>query len=1189
MYGHIVEPTNMCVRVEWLNPNPNEPVRRLFLCLTAVAFFGVTVCHSQSVDVYRQIPSSEVRATASSSISSSPASQAVDGSGMQGDRHVANNLGEGMWVSEISDRPVRYSPLTHEGAVWFLCEIGERQIPPPTIDQIRIWNHNQNEHTRRGFNKVYIEYSSDGRTWLLLPSSDGEYHVIPESVGRNPEPADFLLETPGLKARFICFTAVAGGEGNHYDRSDSVIMRETRDMHQHPDYYGLAEIRFYQREKCPIRSLDTLSSIELSASQGYLKSPEGPSREFALAFDKPLYAGAELTFRSNGRTWSDRIASSPVGVTRYDGRFPAGYMEEASRLEVRVESRQGTLDRTFDVPAARRWTVCFLPHSHQDIGYTHRQADVMRLQWRNLERAIDLAERTKGYPDGARYRWNTEATWSLMGYLETYAGTERAERVLRAIREGVIHVDATLGSILTGICRQEELMHLFDDAHRIAEMTGVPCTTAMMSDVPGQVWGLATALSQNGVKYYSPGPNYVPFYGKIGNDRAAALHTEWGDRPFWWESQSGTDRVLVWQAGRGYSWFHGWLAGGLSVCGVEPIWRYLQELETDEFPYNTCYLRYTVHGDNGPPDELMPDVIRAWNERYDSPQFRIATTGEFFTDFEKRYGDVLPTYRGDMTPTWEDGAASTARETAMNRESASRLAQSGTLWSMLRDDPFPSDAFDAAWKNVLLFSEHTWGASASGPDPHSQFTRDLWAGKKMYADSADCQSRRLRTEALRPLSGEGDCLHVLNTNLWPRTDVVTLDAATDLTGMRLLDAAGREVAVQRLHDGRWVFVAEEVPALASAVYRIVPQGKKRAAAAAAPSSVVAKTILDNGLLRVELDSADGTIRVLRMAGDPFNYVGEGGLNDYLYTGRIGTDPRQGATVRSIEVLDDGPVAATLRVVSDVPGCESLWRDITLYRGLARVEILNTVDKTDILDFENVRFVFPFNFPHPEVTMDLAMSEMHPEREQLAGVNKHYYSLLNGLSVGDLEHGVCLTSLDAPFVEMGTPSGEDYRLNPRYGYGWWLSAQISPVIYSWVMTNTWRTNYKASQGGVATFRYSLQPGDPFDLKLKQTGLDREQPLIAVRSARTEAVGQLFRLSGRHRIAVSGITPSADGRGYIVRLHNTGKEPVHTSFVWGRLRGREAWVSDQCERTVSPLDPSSFWMQSYEYRIVKIVTE
>ena len=70
-------------------------------------------------------------------------------------------------------------------------------------------------------------------------------------------------------------------------------------------------------------------------------------------------------------------------------------------------------------------------------------------------------------------------------------------------------------------------MLMFDDAHRLAREIGVEVNTAMMSDVPGQVWGLATAMSKNGVKYYSPGPNYVPFYGKIGNDRAAALRREY--------------------------------------------------------------------------------------------------------------------------------------------------------------------------------------------------------------------------------------------------------------------------------------------------------------------------------------------------------------------------------------------------------------------------------------------------------------------------------------------------------------------------------------------------------------------------------------------------------------------------------------------------------------------------------------
>lgn len=1187
MYEHTRKQPNITAAAPRSRNLETVPMKKTFALLVLTLAAAVAV-QARNTAVYRPISADRIKASASSAISSSPASNAVDGSGMRGEMHAANNLGEGMWVSRVSRTPVRCRPATHEGAVWFLCEIGERNSPPHRIDQIRVWNHNQNEHTRRGLKKVFIEYSADGVEWCLLKDGARDYHVLPESVGRNPEPADFVLPTPGLRARYVCFTA-ASDEGNHYDRADSTVMLEARDMHQNPDYYGLAEVRFYTREQVPSEELARVGKLTFEASQGYLRTPEGPQREFALQFDAPIHTGATLAFDAGGRTWQERIALSAEGVWRYDGRFPAGYMEEAVMLSVRLESPQGRFEQAFKVPAARKWVVNFFPHSHQDIGYTHRQADVMRLQWRNLERAMDLAERTKDYPEGARYRWNTEATWSVAGYLEHYAGTPKAERLLQAIRDGIINVDATLGSILTGISRQEELMHLCDDAHRIEAMTGVDCTTAMMSDVPGQVWGFVTAMAKNGVKYYSPGPNYVPFYGKIGNDRAAALHIEWGDRPFWWQSQSGTDRVLVWQAGRGYSWFHGWLAGRLSVCGTEPIWRYLEELETDEFPYNTCYLRYTVHGDNGPPDQQMPDIIRAWNERYASPEFRIATAREFFENFEKQYGEQLPVYGGDMTPTWEDGAASTARETAMNRRSAASLAQSGVLWSLLRPDAeFPVERFREAWKNVALFSEHTWGAAGSGPEPHSPFTRDLWAGKKMYADSADRQAHRLRAEALAPLRGEGNFVQVVNTNLWPRTDAVVLDAATDLAGKRLVAADGRTVPTQRLHDGRWVFVAERVPALASAVYRIVPAAKTRNRAVQ-PASMVSGNVLDNALVRVEIDPVKGAIRSFRAAGDAFEYAAGDGLNDYLYTKRIGADPEGVGEVLRIEVVDDGPVAATVRVVSQAPGCRSLTREVTLYRGIARAEIRNTVDKLDILTWENVRFVFPFNFPHPEITMDLAMSEIHPEREQLSGVNKHYYSLQNGLSVGDLEHGVCLTTVDAPFVELGSPSGEDYRLNPRHGYGWWPSAQLSPVVYSWVMTNTWRTNYKASQEGIAVFRYTLEPGDPFDLKLKQRGLEREQPLVAVRSAQSQPVAQLFHLAGRHRIALSAITPSADGRGYIVRLQNMGREAVHTAFVWGRMQGREVATCDYREEPLERLDPQSFWMKPYEYKMLKVVTE
>lgn len=1131
------------------------------------------------VSVYRRIPSDGVKASASSSIPSSPAANVVNGAGMTTLGHQANNLGEGMWVSEPARKPVRYSSGTAKGAVWFLCELASAE----TVDQVRIWNHNQNEHTRRGLRKVFIDYSVDGLRWSRLMDGANDFHVIPESKGRNPEPADYVLDLNGLKFKYFCITAAMEG-GNYYDLKDPVVAIETKDMLQNPAYYGLAEISFWKLGKEDVKALDQLSGVAVSPSQGYLRTADGPRREFILRLDNPVYAGARVDFSVNGLRWSENIEADPFGVSERKFLFPAGYMEESSRLDVSVRCPQGDVSTVTEIPAARKWTVDFFPHSHVDIGYTHRQDDVMRLQWRNFERAMDLAEKTKNYPDGAKFKWNTETTWAVMGYLREYAGTPKAGRLIAAVKSGVINVNAALGSILTGISRQEELMHIFDDAHKIEEITGVKCSTAMMSDVPGQAWGLATAMAQNGVRYYSPGPNYVPFYGRIGNDRAAALHLKWGDTPFRWQSQSGVDKVLVFEAGRGYSWFHGWLEGRLSVCGLEPIWRYLEQLETEEYPYNMCYLRYTVHGDNGPPDQLMPDVIREWNEKYDSPTFRITTAQDFFEEFDKLYGDELPVVGGDMTPTWEDGAASTARETAMNRASASRLAQSQILWSMLNPSgTYPDKRFEEAYKNVVLFSEHTWGASASGPQPFSKFTQELWDKKKSFADSADVQSRRLLDESVSRFSTGGRCVHVVNTNLWTRTDAVKIDSGL-MAGNILTDDSGTPVSFQTLSDGTCVFVAENVPALGSKVFRIIPLDAT--AFVLSDMRIADGNVLDNGLVRVVIDKEKGTIASLRKSSDGFEYASEDGLNDFLYTGRVGSDPRGIERVTSVEILENGPVAATLRVVSDAPGCNSVIRDVTLYAGIDRIDILNTIDKKDVLDFENVRFVFPFNFPYPDIAFDLAMSEVHPEREQLAGVNKQYYCVQNGLSVGDLEHGICLTTIDAPMVELGTPSGEDYRLNPHYGYGWWPMSQISPKVYSWVMTNTWRTNYKASQGGVAVFRYSLRIGNPLDLELKKTGLEAEQKMLVVTNDESEPLETFFRLKGRNRLAVSMMKPSADGKGYVVALQNMGGNPVRTGFVSGKIRVGSAWITDFSESELVTIDHDDFWVKPYQYVRLKI---
>ena len=89
------------------------------------------------------------------------------------------------------------------------------------------------------------------------------------------------------------------------------------------------------------------------------------------------------------------------------------------------------------------------------------------------------------------------------------------------------------------------------------------------------------------------------------------------------------------------------------------------------------------------------------------PKFVISSTSEAFAALEKKYGAALPQFKGDLTPYWEDGAGSSAWESAMNRNSGERLVQAETLLAMRNRKAYSAPAFDEAWRNILLYSEHT--------------------------------------------------------------------------------------------------------------------------------------------------------------------------------------------------------------------------------------------------------------------------------------------------------------------------------------------------------------------------------------------------------------------------------------------------------------------------------------------------
>ncbi len=209
-------------------------------------------------------------------------------------------------------------------------------------------------------------------------------------------------------------------------------------------------------------------------------------------------------------------------------------------------------------------------------------------------------------------------------------------------------------------------------------------------------------------------------------------------------------------------------------------------LEKRSYPYDIAYVRWSGHGDNAVPDPAICDFVKDWNAKYTWPHFVISGTSEAFRAFEQRYGDRLPQVRGDWTPYWEDGAGSSALETAMNRASSDRLAQAETLFAMLKPAAYPAAAFEDAWNNVLLYSEHTWGADVQhqpAGKPEDPRPMGNQAGLRRSGGQAVARVARAAVARSAParasdtpdgVTTNAGAVDVFNTLSWPRTGLVTL-------------------------------------------------------------------------------------------------------------------------------------------------------------------------------------------------------------------------------------------------------------------------------------------------------------------------------------------------------------------------------------------------------------------------------
>jgi hypothetical protein len=561
---------------------------------------------------------------------------------------------------------------------------------------------------------------------------------------------------------------------------------------------------------------------------------------------------------------------------------------------------------------------------------------------------------------------------------------------------------------------------------------------------------------------------------------------------------------------------------------------YVKSLVDAGYAYDLIQVRYTIGGDNGPVDANLPGFVKRWNEQFASPRLVIDIADAMFAEFERRHGATLPVMSGDMTPYWEDGAVSSAAEETLVRAATRRLRQAETL-AALRGVALPPGDADEAWRNVLLWHEHTWGAADSINKPDRPDVVGQWEYKRRFATESDRLSRAL-LQAASPSPPASTTLDVVNTLSWHRSGLVFLSPVQSRAGDRVL-AGETAVPSQRLRDGRLAVWIADAPPMSSVRLRVVPGAPQ-----APPRRVAAiGNSLDNGRVRVVIDGESAAITSLTWTGTAGHEFSSGGpgLSRYLYVD--GRDPSAATASRSgrLDVEDAGPLVATVRVESAADGVRTLTHRYSLVAGSGIVLATIDFDKTAVRTKESAHVAFPFNVPGGTIRVDQGEALVTIPSDQLAGSCRDFVGVQSAIDVSNGTVGVSLVSLDAPLIELGAMTDE--RVNAGGTRTWREETAPGTTLYAYLLNNYWHTNYKADQPGPLSFRFALRPHAAFDpVALRRTSDEQDFPLLLVDAeAKAPGVTAPFTLVGDAVVVTS--LRQIDGA-VVARVHNPATTPA-----------------------------------------------
>lgn len=762
--------------------------------------------------------------------------------------------------------------------------------------------------------------------------------------------------------------------------------------------------------------------------------------------------------------------------------------------------------------------VYIVHHSHTDVGYTDLQERVIYNQAQNIRTAVELIKRgeTEGLPL-KNLKWNCETAYCVERFFEI-ASSEEKRDFFRLVREGSIGISANWLNF-------NDLVDAGMLEHRTAKFVdgfareGFRVRTAMCADINGISLGARDAMLRNGIEFL-----YM------------SIHTHHGmyplyqnQRPFFWENEEGK-RMLVW-SGEHYN-----LGNALGIVfsknvnfmtenyfgrdgSGEPMQRLHQNLtasiaeyEESGYPYDFYIASVSgVFSDNAPVNPAIAAVAEEFNRLYgEEVRLQMVTLQELYDLIREKTADA-PVYRGAINDWWGNGAGSTPWVVKHYKEALrlSHICDRLEEKTGVRDE----ELVETTEENALLYAEHTWGHSSTITNPYDTMVTNLDIRKNAYAskahEAAAMRKNRqchLLGDILRyyNLSGKAKAVSVSKTKrVFPvefYVETISLPAVKvtdEKTGETVpvqLSAHPRGVLVSFLSEfepmEEKVFLYEEQPPQPGTLYtRTAWVGAERVRDIVNdydPESFRLPYGMENEWFSIRWRIGEGVTSFVdkRTGAEMLRDGLEKFFTPVYERTEIRTDVYEerrllGRNIRGrhaqqfqgklkdVKVLDDGPVFTRTELIFELEGTYRCSVLIKMYKGLPRIEFTCRIAKTLSEDIESVYLPLVLNLPDAEVYIQNGGVPMRPGVDQLPGSNMEYYIADQGLIYRQNGRSAVINTLDTPLLYMGEMRHHPIALCDN------RPENNRRPVYSWIMNNTWETNFKMDLSGFGEFQYSLE--------------------------------------------------------------------------------------------------------------------